>query len=121
MRERYHGEDVEQLANAIAAGIIIPRRAFRRAIAVYGRDLVELAGAFGTSQTLTALREAEIDRLPRAVVTPETVRVRGPEEWVWPDERTVRAWARRPMPGVRKTVLTDAPRRVVVDAEDETG
>lgn len=120
VREHYDGHDVEHCANFGAAAVIVPRRAFRRAVTVYGRELPALAEAFGTSQTLMALREEEIDRIPRAVITPDLVRVRGPEEWAWPDERTLRTWGRRPIPGLRKTVLTDAPRRVAIDAE-ETG
>ncbi len=118
VRERYEGENVEHAANYIAAAILTPRRAFRLAIEDLGSDFGELASAFRVTETHAALREAEIAILPRAVVSPALVRVRGPESWAWPDEGTVRGWARRPIPGVRKVRLTDDPRRVVLDAED---
>ena len=117
VRERYEGEDVEEAANYIAAAVLTPRRAFRRAISSVGRELPRLAAHFRTSETHAALREAEVDRLPRVVVSPALVRVRGPESWVWPDEATVRRWSRRAPPSVRKTRLTDDPRRDVLDAE----
>lgn len=118
VRERYQGEDVEQAANYIAAAIMSPRRAFHRALATYGHDFVELAATFRTTETHVALREAELTHLPRAVVSPALVRVRGPEEWVWPSESTLRSWARGVTPGLRKVKLTDDPRRVVIDVED---
>ena len=116
VREKYQGEDVEHAANYVAAAILSPRRAFRLALEQFGPDFAELAQAFRVTQTHVALREAELARLPRAVVSPALVRVRGPEEWVWPDESTLRRWARGRAPDVRKTRLTDDPRRVVLDA-----
>lgn len=116
VRERYQGEDVEEAANYVAAAMISPRRAFRRAVRDHGRDLSALAHAFRTTQTHVALREAELDDLPRAVIAPTSVRVRGPEEWVWPDASTLRRWAKGRAPGLRKVHLTDAPKRVVLDA-----
>lgn len=118
VRERYQGEDVEHAANYIAAAILSPRRAFRLALEDYGHEFAELARAFRVTETHVALREAELARLPRAVVSPALVRVRGPEAWVWPDEAVVRRWARGGARGVRKVRLTDDPRRVVLDAED---
>jgi predicted transcriptional regulator len=117
VRERYQGEDVEHAANYIAAAVLSPRRAFRLALEQFGHDFRELAGAFRVTETHVALREAELARLPRAVVSPALVRVRGPEEWVWPDEAVVRRWARGAAPGLRKVRLTDDPRRVVLDAD----
>jgi predicted transcriptional regulator len=123
VRERYEGEDAEHCANYIAAAILSPRRAFRRALAAVGHDFGELADLFRVTETHAALREAELDGIPRAVVSPALVRLRGPESWVWPDEATVRRWTRRSPPQVRKTKLTDDPRRVVLDVEhlDEAG
>jgi Zn-dependent peptidase ImmA (M78 family) len=117
VREKYQGEDVEHAANYIAAAILSPRRAFRLALEQFGHDFSELAGAFRVTETHVALREAELARLPRAVVSPALVRVRGPEEWVWPEEEVVRRWARRAPHGLRKVRLSDDPRRVVLDAE----
>lgn len=118
VRERYQGEDVEHAANYIAAAILSPRRAFRLAVEEHGSDFAALARAFRVTETHAALREAELATIPRAVVSPALVRVRGPETWEWPEESTLRRWARVPAPGVRKVRLTDDPRRVVLDAED---
>lgn len=118
VRERYQGADVEQAADYIGAAIMTPRRAFARALSAHGRDFRELATDFGTSQTLVALRDAELAHVPRAVVTPALVRVRGPEAWVWPDETVLRRWARGGAPGLRKVRLTDDPRRVVLDVDE---
>lgn len=120
VRLQYRSGDVEHAANGIAAAVLAPRPAFVRALRFFGGSLPELAEAFGVTESHAALREAEITHQPRALVSPALVRVRGPETFVWPDERTLRAWARRSRPGLRKTRLTDDPRRVVLDAE-ETG
>ncbi len=117
VRERYEGEDVERAANGIAAAIMAPRRAFVRSLRAHGHDFAELAADFRTTETHVALREAELARMPRAVVSPAFVRVRGPEEWVWPDETVLRCWARSVAPGLKKVRLTDDPRRIVLDVE----
>jgi hypothetical protein len=39
-------------------------------------------------------------------------------EWVWPDEQTLRQWAKRSGPGLRKVTLGDDRRRVVLEAEE---
>lgn len=119
VRERYEGDDIEEAANYVAAAIMSPRRAFRRAIAEHGQNFAELAAAFRTTETQAALRDSELSGAPRAVVSPALVRVRGPENWSWPDERTIRGWARGAAVGVRKVRLTDDPRRVVLDPEEE--
>lgn len=123
VRERYQGEDAEHAANYVAAAILSPRRAFRIAREAFGSDFARLASEFATSETHVALREAELERMPRAVISPALVRVRGPESWVWPDVETIRRWSRRAPSTMRKTKLTDDPRRVVLDVEtiDETG
>lgn len=118
VRVGYQGEDVEAAANYVAAAVLAPRHAFRLAVEDLGSDFPRLAEAFRVTETHAALREAELARLPRAVVSPALVRVRGPEEWVWPAESVVRRWARGAAPGLRKTRLTDDPRRVVLDADD---
>lgn len=114
----YDGYDEERAADYLGAALIAPRRAFVTARRAVGDDLPELAHAFGMTETAAALRLGEVCHIPLAVVAPQTVRVRGPEEWVWPDELTLRRWARgRVLPGIRKVRLTDDPRRVVLDAE----
>jgi predicted transcriptional regulator len=117
VKERYNGSDVETCANYIAAAIMSPRRAFRRAVRQHGHDFGQLAAAFRTTETHVALREAELDEMPRVVVAPSRVRTRGPEAWVWPEEATLRRWASRPAPGLRKVRLGDDPRRVVLDVD----
>lgn len=118
VRENYSGGDVEGAANYLAAAVMSPRRAFQRALSEHGSDFVELARAFRTTETQVALREAELAHMPRAVISPALVRVRGPEAWVWPEESVVRGWARRPMPGLQKTRLTDDPKRMVIDVDE---
>lgn len=115
----YDGDDEERAADFLGAALIAPRRAFLAARRAVGEDLPDLARAFGMTETAVALRLGEVCHVPLAVVAPQTVRVRGPEEWVWPDESTLRRWARgRVQPGIRKVRLTDDPRRIVLDAED---
>lgn len=109
-------EDEEVAADLLAGALLAPRAAWRSAVRAHGRDLAELAEAFGVTETCAALRWGEVEHVPLAVVTPQRVRVRAPEAWVWPDVATLRAWARRPAPGLRKTRLTDDPRRIVLDA-----
>lgn len=117
-RHGYRGDDEERAADFLGGALLAPRRAFLAARRALGEDLPELAKTFSMTETGVALRLGEVERHPLAVVAPATVRVRGPEEWVWPDESTLRRWARRPAPGLRKVRLTDDPRRVVLDAED---
>jgi hypothetical protein len=108
----YVGEDAEQRANLGAAALLVPRRALAR---MRGCTLHEMAAAFRVSETLIALREAEVTGEPRAVVSPTLVRVRGPEAWVWPSERELR----RGYPGLRRAPLCCEPRRFVLDPTDE--
>jgi hypothetical protein len=117
-REGYAEEDLELCCDYLGAALMAPRpamyglqRAFRF------DDYSNIAAAVGSTQTWAALRCAEVLRVPVAVVAPR-VRVRGPEEWVWPDERTLRSWARRPPSGLAKTRLSDSPGRVVLTADD---
>ena len=117
-RHGYDGDDEERAADYLAGALLAPRRTFATAHRALGDDLPALAGAFSMTETGAALRLGEVTRAPLAVVSPQRVRVRGPDTWVWPDERTLRAWVHRPMPGLRKTRLTDDPRRVVLGVDD---
>ena len=116
-REGYQGEDEEREADYLGGALSAPRVAFLAAYRALGADFEKLAAVFKTTETGAALRLGEVLRLPLAVVTPALVRVRGPEEWVWPAEDILRRWARRPAPGIRKVRLADDPRRFVLDAE----
>lgn len=100
-RERYVGEDVERLADAIAAAIIAPRRAVQRARREIGPAFVELGAAFGATPTSAALRWGEVTGEPVAVLAPaRPVRVRG-DEWGWPPDVARLAKGRVPVGLVR--------------------
>lgn len=114
-RVGYLGDSEEESANYLGAALLMPQAAMRAAT---GIPLHELAAAFRTSETCAALREAEVRRLPRAIVAPRHIHVRGPEAWIWPAEATIRQWLHRPRSGLKKTRMRDAPDRVVLDAED---
>lgn len=116
-RHGHCGDDEERAADYLGAALIAPRRAFLAARRALGDDLPAIAKALSMTETGAALRFGEVLRTPLAVVAPARVRVRGPDEWVWPDEGTLRGWAKRPAPGLRKTRLTDDPRRVLLSAE----
>lgn len=103
-------EDGERAADYVAAALMAPRP---YALA-YGDDWRALAADVGCTQTQSALRTAETLHVPRAVITPHRVYVRGPDGFVWPLAR--RSIVR--MPGVKKTPLDDDPERLVVDVED---
>jgi hypothetical protein len=114
----YDGDDEEAAADYLGAALLAPRRAFLAARRALGDDLPGLAEAFSITETGAALRLGEVLRVPVAVVSPGLVRVRGPEEWTWPDAATVRGWASRPIAGLRKVRLTDDPRRTMLGIAD---
>lgn len=119
-REGYDGDNEERDADYLGAAIIAPRRAFGAAVRIHGRDYVALAEAFGTTESLAALRFGEATSTPLALVRPGLVRVRSQLSFVWPDEGTITRWARGAVPrGLVKTRLTDDPRRVLLVAGDE--
>jgi hypothetical protein len=120
-RDRYVGEDEEACADYLAAALLAPRRAFWAARRAVGEELPDLAEALSLTETGAALRLGEVTGQPLAVIAPQRVRVRGPEAFVWPDEGTLRRWAKRPAPGLRRTRLRDDPRRVVLDATAAAG
>jgi IrrE N-terminal-like domain len=119
----YHEDDLEEQCNLFAAAIMAPRPAVMRLHRTFGYDLESIAGEVGSTETWAALRLGEVLHVPLVAIAPLTIRVRGPEEWVWPDETTLRGWVRRTPPGIAKTRLTDDPRRVVfvVDTSVSTG
>lgn len=103
--------DSEEQADYVGAALQMPRGLF------LGTDKGELSGLarkFGATETAVALRIGEVEREPLAVVAPHCVRVRGPDEWEWPAEQTVRQWASSGRPGLIKTRLRDDRRRVVI-------
>lgn len=110
----YRGEDVERLADRIAAALVAPRPAFLRMARALGLDHQRLAEAFLLTETCAILRIAEITDRPTLVVTPDTLYARGDQEFAWgPDPRGL---ARvRPLPeGLFRVVLGDARNRVAL-------
>ena len=114
----YVGEDREQLADAIAAALLMPRESYQRAATELGDCPIALAGEYATEQTAAALRLAEVGRVEAAMVVSSTrvyARSSGTFE---ADEEHVRRLAsgRATMPGVRSVRLTDARRVAVLAA-----
>lgn len=114
-RAGYREPDEEASADYLGGALLAPRPAFYAATRALGTNLCALAETFTMTETAVALRVGEVCRKPLAVVAPARVRVRGPVEWVWPDDMTIRRWAHRPRPGLRKVRLRDDPRRVVLE------
>lgn len=111
--------ETEDAADAIAAALLMPRRAFAQAARLHGlRGFVSLASDFSVTQTAAALRVGEVAGVPVAVVAPTHLRVRGPESWAWGSEEDLRRLARAGRPGLHRTALTDDVRRVALVADD---
>ena len=108
----YSGPDREEAANYIAAGLVCPRRIFRRAVRA-GLSLAELAHDFVASQTLVTLRRAELLAEPRAVVCRHRVYVRWDGATLTDSEW--RAAVEYSRPGLRKVRLTDQRGRIAVE------
>lgn len=108
--EGYDGDDVESVADSIAAAMRLPRRAFVTAARECGDDWRKLSRLLDVSQSAAALRWGEVLDEPLALVAPSRpVRVRG-APWVWPDV------SRATPDGARRQRLSDAPQRAVVRA-----
>lgn len=114
-RAHYAGPDAERCADHIAAAILIPKAALHLAKHTMSEEFGDLAKVFRTSETCVALREAEVDSFPRAVITPQTIYALDTRSFSWGSESHLRRSARRPRPGLVKTRLGDDPRRVVLD------
>lgn len=119
-RVGYVGEDVEACADYIGAALVLPAAcvsAVYRAEGFAPRVLAELSGG---TQTLGVLRFGEVRRIPLVAVA-QVIRVRGPENFVWPEEETLRTWARarRVRPGLRKIAITDQRGRVALVADED--
>jgi hypothetical protein len=83
---QFSGSDVERerAANYIAAAILAPEAAVRRAHAAVGERLQVLASQFGLSQTSVVLRLAEVRGDERAIVTASgnvLIRAQGAFPW----------------------------------------
>lgn len=104
------GAELEQACDYLGAALIAPRPAMHRLFNAHGFDLATIAAKTRSTQTWVTLRIGEVERVPLVAISPRDVRPRGPAEWVWPDERTLRAWAREERPGLRKVEITDGGR-----------
>lgn len=111
------GAEIESACDYLAACLIAPRAAVVALYRAFGWDLRAIADEVVATQTWAALRLAETMREPLAAISPIAVRVRGPEEWVWPSEPEIRRMARRPGPGIKKIRVTDRPKRAVILAD----
>lgn len=110
-------DDEEADANFLGGAILMPARAVLRAVRS-GLSLSEMAELFGTSETAMALRVAELLRMPRAIIAPKHIHLRGPDGYVMPAEPVLRSLAKRTRPGVLKVRMRDDPSRVVLDFDD---
>lgn len=103
----------EAACDRLAGALLVPRRAFelrRRA------GVPRLAVQFGTTEACTWLRLGEVAAQPIALVSPDSVRIRG-RAFSWPTVEKIRELAALPrIPGLRKTRVNDAIPRVVLRA-----
>lgn len=110
------GAAIEAACDYLGACLMAPRPAVHALYRACGFDVSAIAKHVVATQTWAGLRLAEALLVPLAAVGP-TVRVRGPEEWAWPDEGTIRGWARgKAGPGLRKVRVTDRPGRMLLAA-----
>lgn len=109
----------ERACDLFGACLQMRRGPFAVAMSEHGEAWHELAERFGVTSTSAALRAAEIDRIPLAVVLPgRGLYMRN----IQADRDTVRRLARHGGPGIRRAELADDPGRIVViAATEETG
>lgn len=110
----FRGPRLEQVCDQLAAALMAPLPAIG-ALVRAGVTHEELADEVVATQTWAALRIAEYLKIPRAVLTPARVYVRGDESFRWP--LSVRKLATKDVPGIRRTSLTDDPARLVLDVD----
>lgn len=110
-------EQREEWCDYIGAAIQMPRAIFRRRAREAQCNWTQLALDFHVTETSAALRVAEVSGDPMAVVCPHRVYARG--EAQWPEETTLRRWARHGGPGIKTARLWDDRRRTVVRMEGE--
>lgn len=103
--------NTEDNANGVAAALLMPVASFRARMREVGPDPRQLALPFRVTESAAVLRYGELSGQPLVLVTPQRVRVRGPEEWVWPSEERLR---RGRVPGLAKVRLRDDWRRVAL-------
>lgn len=116
-RAGYAEHDLEFACDYLGAALMAPRSAMRQLRLSFGDDYEQIADAVCATESWAALRCAEVSGRPTALVTPQSVRVRG-GDWVWPDEQRLRALARRGGAGLLRARLHDDPRRVVLAVDE---
>jgi hypothetical protein len=116
----YREDDLERVCDHLGAALQAPMPAVRKLYRALGNDLKEIADEVGATQTWAALRLAEYLKIPRAVLTPQRIYLRGPDEFVWGPEDELRriGHARKARPGITKVRLTDDTRRIVIDIDE---
>ena len=122
-REGYRENDLEKVCDALGAMLMAPMPAVRAMVRIFGTtDFEEVADEVGSTETWAALRIAEALGIPRAILTPQRVYTRGPDEFVWGPEDSLRRLARGKIgPGITCIRLHDDPRRYVLDVDELTG
>jgi hypothetical protein len=101
----------ERFVTAVAACLVVPRAAFRRA---HRHDQLpeRLALTFGVRDSCAAMRVGETTGAPIAVVTPTRVFARG--DWEWPAEDLLRRMVRHGSPRISVRPLSGNARRLLV-------
>lgn len=113
--EKYEADDLERACDYLGACLMVPRPAAGKLYSVFGSDFSAIAEATKTTETMIALRLAEVRGTARVVLTPRKVYDRLPEEWVHPPDSILRELERAKMPGLTKTRLRDDRKRIVLD------
>lgn len=113
--------DLEAACDYLGACLMAPRPAMLALHRAFGWELGEIADEVVATQTWAALRLGEALRVPLAAISPVAVRVRGPEEWAWPDEPELRRLSRRPKPGIKKVCITDQRARCALICDEIAG
>lgn len=102
----------EVICEALAARLIIPRRAYAAAANRHGHQYRRLAKSFVTTESCVALRHGEVSGRPLALISPALVRHRG-DQREWPHEMVLRNLdlVRAKKLGFERIDLSDAARR----------
>lgn len=115
----YREDDLERVCDQFGAAVMAPIPAVCAMLRTFGPDHEAIADEVGSTQTWAALRVAECMKIPRAIIAPKKLYLRGPDDFVWPAEAELRRMARVPRPGVKRASLTDEPDRVVLDVDED--
>jgi hypothetical protein len=95
----YRESDLESACDMFGAAVMAPIPAVAAMLRAFGRDHVAIADEVASTQTWAALRIAECLRIPRAVITPQRIYARGPDEFVWGADGDLRRLLRVERPG----------------------